>query len=400
MRPRQSNTRPRLAGAALLVVALAVELVDELVDGTKGAAFPLIRHDLALSYGQVGLLASAPLVLGGLLEAPIGLLAGHGRRRYRAILAGGVMFVAALIGAAAARSFATLLIAFVAFFPASGAFVGLTQSGLMDSDPGRQEQHMARWTLAGSVGAVSGPIVLVAVLAAGGTWRAAYLLLAAFAAVAWLGAVRAGPRGEQPSAAGGSGPSSKTAAARRALSALRQREVVRWIVFLEVCDLLLDVLTGFLALYFVDVVHATPAQAALGVAVRVGAGLAGDVVLIWVLDRVGGLRVLRASAAAAAVLYPAFLLVPAMVPKLLLLAVLSAATAPWYPVTTAQLYRSLPGQSDVAVSLTSVAGLAGGLGPLVVGFLAQRVGLAFALACLTVAPISLLCGMGRRRKAD
>ena len=109
---------------------------------------------------------------------------------------------------------------------------------------------------------------------------------------------------------------------------------------------------------------------------------------------------LRASAAAAAVLYPAFLLVPGMVPKLLLLAVLSAATAPWYPVTTAQLYRSLPGQSDVAVSLTSVAGLAGGLGPLVVGFLAQRVGLAFALACLTVAPISLLCGMGRRRKAD
>jgi FSR family fosmidomycin resistance protein-like MFS transporter len=46
-------------------VALAVELADELVDGAKGAALPLIRHDLGLSYGQIGLLASVPLLVGG-----------------------------------------------------------------------------------------------------------------------------------------------------------------------------------------------------------------------------------------------------------------------------------------------------------------------------------------------
>ena len=62
-----SAGRSALAGASVLAAALAVELADELVDGTKGAAMPLIRHDLALSYGQIGLLASVPLLLGSLL---------------------------------------------------------------------------------------------------------------------------------------------------------------------------------------------------------------------------------------------------------------------------------------------------------------------------------------------
>src|SRR5712691_8736654 len=131
----KTGSRSALAGASMLAAALAVELVDELVDGTKGAAFPLIRHDLTLSYAQIGLLASVPLLLGSLLELPVGVLAGHGRRQRIAVLAGGVVFIASLVAAATAHSFAALLIAFVTFFPASGAFVSLTQSGLMDADP-------------------------------------------------------------------------------------------------------------------------------------------------------------------------------------------------------------------------------------------------------------------------
>jgi FSR family fosmidomycin resistance protein-like MFS transporter len=188
------SRQPALTRTAVLAAALAVELVDELVDGTKGAAFPLIRHDLTLSYGQLGLLASVPLLLGSLLELPLGVLAGHGRRQRIAVLAGGVAFIGSLIAAAAAHSFAALLIAFVAFFPASGAFVSLTQSGLMDADPARQEQHMARWNLAGSTGAVAGPVLLIAVLAGRGGWRAAYLVLAGCAVLAWLGVARHGPR--------------------------------------------------------------------------------------------------------------------------------------------------------------------------------------------------------------
>ncbi|MGE5137636.1 MAG: MFS transporter [Gemmatimonadota bacterium] len=447
-----STLRPALAGRSFLLAALAAELADELVDGTQGAAVPLIRHSLGLSYEQVGLLFSVPLILGGLLELPLGILAGRGSTRRRAVLAGGLVFIASLAGAAAAGSFGWLLAAFVVFFPASGAFVSLTQAELMDADPARRAQHMARWTLAGSLGAVAGPLLLSAVIAAGGSWRTAYLALAAVAAIAWLalarttphpanaaargailtgatsaegGAVRPGrsepkgraavwtdERGDEGAGArredgglqrpGGEGGPEKTASrgqkrarVREAAGVLRASGGLRWLLLLQVADLLLDVLTGFLALYLVDVAHASPAQAALAVAVRLGAGLAGDVLTVHLLERTRDLPVLRAAAAAAAVLYPAFLLVPGLGAKLAVLAALSVATASWYPVMQARWYRSLPEHSDVAVSLESAATLAGGLGPAAVGGLAGLVGLGWALAGLGAVPLVILAALAR-----
>jgi FSR family fosmidomycin resistance protein-like MFS transporter len=361
------------------------------VDGAKGAALPLIRHDLGLSYGQVGLLVSVPLLVGGFLELPLGVLAGDGRRRRRAILGGGVLFVLTLLAAASARSFAVLLAAFIAFYPASGAFVSLTQAELMDGWPGRQARHMARWDLAGSAGALAGPLLLTAVLAAGGSWRAGFLALALFAGLAWLGAcMRQAPAAARAEAGEPEEPRPWTERARETLVAVRTWKTLRWLLLIEVANLLVDVFTGFLALYLVDVVHLPPAVAALAVAIRLGAALAGDAALIAILERAGDLTVLRVSAAAAALLYPAFLLVPGVVPKLAVLAVLSAATATWYPVLQARLYGSLPGRSPVAVTLSSAAGLAGGLGPLAVGLAAQGLGLSWALAGLAVVPAAVL----------
>jgi hypothetical protein len=80
-----------------------------------------------LGYGQVGLLASVPLLVGGALELPLGFLAGAGRRRRRAVLGGGIVFVLSLLATAGAPSFIVLL-AFTALYPASGAFVSLTQA--------------------------------------------------------------------------------------------------------------------------------------------------------------------------------------------------------------------------------------------------------------------------------
>jgi predicted MFS family arabinose efflux permease len=410
------------------------------------------------------LLASVPLLAGSLLELPLGVLAGEGRRRRLAALAGGIVFVLTLLGAASARSFAVLLCVLVAFYPASGAFVGLTQADLMDRWPNRQAQVMARWELAGSTGAVAGPLLLAAVLASGGGWRDTYLALAGLAALAWLGLCLRGPHGadadktdaadaddadetdaayvadvdetdaadaddadetdaadvakEAVQAGGAAGDAGGAAEAdagemggaaaeaavdigagegrlwrvrgREVLAALRDWGTVRWLVLLQVADLLVDVFTGFLALYLVDVEHLRPAVAALAIAIRLGASLAGGGALIAVLERVGDLTVLRATAVAAALLYPGFLLVPGVVPKLAILAVLSAATAPWYPLLQARLYGSLPGRSPVAVTLSSAAALAGGLGPLAVGLAAQAFGLPWAMAGLAVVPVVVL----------
>jgi MFS transporter, FSR family, fosmidomycin resistance protein len=346
-----------------------------------------------LSYAQVGLLASVPLLAGGLLELPLGVLAGQGRRRRLVILGGGIIFVLTLLGVASARSFTALLCAFVAFYPASGAFVSLTQAEVMDAWPGRQTQVMARWDLAGSTGAVAGPLLLTAVLASSGGWRVGYLVLAGIAALVWLGAYLRGPADPVVSRPATDESAERQPWARRAreiAAALRDWETLRWLLLIEVADLLVDTFTGFLALYLVDVAHLPPAVAALAIAFRLGAALAGDAALVMLGERAGDLAVLRVSAVAAALLYPGFLLVPGIGPKLVVLAALSAATAPWYPLLQARLYGSLPGRSSVAVTLSSAAGLAGGLGPLAVGLVAQGFGLSWALAGLVVVPVAVL----------
>jgi MFS transporter, FSR family, fosmidomycin resistance protein len=388
------KSSPALAG---LLAALAVELVDELVDGTKSAAMPLIRHDLGLSYVQVGLLAAVPLIVGSLIELPVGVLSGSGRRRRRAVLTGGLVFIGAVLAAGLARTFPVLLAALVIFFPASGAFVSLTQSALLDAGPERRAQLMARWTLAGSVGAVVGPLLVAAVLGAGGSWRLAFVLVAVGGAVSWLAVAAAGRAAE------GTDETDETDDARddgwpglrAAIQISARAGAFRWLVLLQVADLLLDVFSAFLALYLVSAVHVSPAVAALGVAVRLASDLAGAALLIPLLERCQERALLRVSVLAAGLLFPAFLLVPGLAPKLVLLAALSIATAPWYPVLQAGLFRSLPGRSGLAVSLSSAAGLAGGIGPLAVGLLAQYFGLTWAMASLALVPVVLLAAPGR-----
>jgi FSR family fosmidomycin resistance protein-like MFS transporter len=386
------KSRPALAG---LLAALAVEFADELVDGTKSAALPLIKHDLVLTYFEVGLLTAIPLLLGSLIELPFGVVSGTGRRRRRFVLAGGLVFVGAVLAAGLAGSFPVLLAALVIFFPASGAFVSLTQSALMDAFPDRRAPHMARWTLAGAIGAVAGPLLVAAVVAAGGSWRLAFVLVAVAGAVSWLGIATTGPVAQSAGEAdseddeGGSWPGLRSAA-RITIRA----GAVRWLLLIEASDLLLDVFTGFLALYLVAAVHASPFLAALGVAVRLGAGLAGYALLNPVLERFSPLRVLRASVLASGVLFPAFLFLPGIALKLVSLAALSIATAPWYPVLMAELYASLQGRSGLAVSLSSAAALVGAAGPLVVGLLAQEVGLTWAMVVLCAVPVLMLAAPG------
>ncbi len=389
----------------MLAVALAVEFADELADGVKGAALPAIQHSLGLGYTELGLLASVPLLLGGLLELPLGLLAGQGRRRRAAILTGGVVFIGSVAAVAFARNFAELITAFVIFYPASGAFVSLTQATVMDAEPDRQARSMARWDLAGNAGAVAGPVLLVAVLAAHGDWRGGYLLVAAVSTAAWLGVLGA-RRGDQdtedtqhdtedtPHAGDDDEPTPRL---RDVLG--YAKKAARWLVLLEVANLLVDGLTGFVAVYLVDVAHLTPALAAVAIAIRLGAALAGDAALVVVLER-GGERiddgtVLRTTAVAAALLFPAFLLVPGVAPKLVVLALLSAVTAAWYPLLQARLYGAVP--SPVAVTLGTAASLAGGLGPLAVGVAAGAFGLPWALAGLTIVPVIVAFGAGHAR---
>ncbi|MEP6977164.1 MAG: MFS transporter [Thermoleophilia bacterium] len=353
------------------------------------AAWPLIRHDLGLTYAGVGLLLTIPGAVGAALELAYGPISDAGGRR-PLLLAGGLAFAAALLLAAAAGGFGMLLVALLLFSPASGAFVGLSQTALIDLAPERHEQAMARWTLAGSVGVAAGPLLLAATVALGGGWR---MLVAAlgFATLPLVAIVRKLPLPRPAETAG------VRAELRRTVAALRRREVLRWLVLLDVGDLVGDVFTGFAALYFVDVAGTSPATAALAVGLLSGTSLAGDALLVLLLARgVRGLVYLRWSAVALLLVVPAFLLLPGFA-KLGPLALLGLLRAGWYAILKARLFSALPGQSGAALSLSSLSGLLGSLPPLVIGLLAQRFGLGAALWLVLVAPLALLVALPRER---
>jgi FSR family fosmidomycin resistance protein-like MFS transporter len=183
--------------------------------------------------------------------------------------------------------------------------------------------------------------------------------------------------------------------ARDVARALRRRAVVRWLVLLELSNLMLDVLQGFLALYFVDVAGASGWWAGMAIVVWAGAGLAGDALLIPLLRRVSGVRWLHASALATLVVFPALLLAPAPGAKLALLGVLALLRAGWYAILKGRLYGAMPGRSATVLAVANVAGLAGSLLPLALGMAAERWGLGMAMWLLLAAPVSLALGLPR-----
>jgi MFS transporter, FSR family, fosmidomycin resistance protein len=304
------------------------------------------------------------------------------------IVAGGVGFAASALLAGVSIGFWTLLLALVLGNSSSGAFGSVTQATLMDVEPAQRERNMARWTLAGSFGYAGGPLLLAAALWLGFGWRELIVSLG-LAALPLAAAARRLPRG------GDDGQDLRTSA-RRALDALREREVVRWLLVLEGADLLGDVFHGYLALYFVDVAHADASAAALGVATWTAASLAGDGLLLWVLRRLPGTTYLRATALAALVAYPAFLLVPGYGAKLAVAGLLGLLNSGWYAIPKAGLYGALPGRSGAAVAVGGLGGLLGATVPLVLGLVAGAAGLAATMWILLLAPVALLVLLPRR----
>jgi FSR family fosmidomycin resistance protein-like MFS transporter len=381
------------AVSAVFLLLVSVDYLDEVVFGLREAAWPLIRDDLSLTYFQVGLVLSVPGLIAAPVEVALGALADIGHRR-RLILGGGALFSFSLVVIALSPGFAVLLAASVLLYPASGALVGLSQAALMDSDPARHEQNMARWTFSGSIGVVSGSLALAAGAWAGIGWRTLFMAGGVAAAAVTLLLARASlPRaGREDEAERASFRGALAEAAR----SMRRKSVLRWLVLLQFSDLMLDVLLGFLALYFVDVTGASVAQAAVAVAVWTVVGLAGDFALIPLLERVRGVVYLRVSAAATAAAFTAFLLAPGIVPKMALLGVLGLLNAGWYSILQARLYSELPGRSGSVVSITAAASVAVSVLPLALGALAGAVGLQAMMWVLLVSPVALFLLLPRQ----
>lgn len=402
----ESNTTaglgvPARAGAVpffFVSVLLLVEFLDEILDGAHGAAWPLIRDDLGLSYTEIGVLLSVPTLVSTFVEPVMGILGDVWRRRVL-VLAGGVAFTLAVLATGLSYSFAALLAASVLFYPASGAFVNFSQAALMDAAPERRERNMVRWTLAGTLGNVAGPLLVGAAVAYGVGWRAVFVGLACFSLVVLLLVSRL----PFPTPAAGDeeeGTASFREGVRAAWRALRRREVLRWLVLLESGDLTSDVLRGYMALYFVDVAGASETEAALAVVVWTCLCLTGEALLLVLLRRVRGLSYLRWSTACVLVLFPLLLLAEGFAAKLFFVGALGFVNAGWYAILKARLYVEMPGRSGTVMALDNVASVAGSLLPLALGAFAERFGLGAMMWLLLAGPVVLLAGLLTAPHAD
>lgn len=366
-----------------VIFLFIIEFLDELVGGVINAAWPLIKQDLSLNYIQVGIALSLPSIVGNVIEPVLGILSETGKRR-SIVITGAILFGLAVLLAAASRQFYALLISLIIFYPASGAFVSLSQAALMDFAPDEREVNMAKWVFSGSLGVVAGPLMLTAFLSLNGNWRHA-LIATGITSLAILPFIW-----EYPYQKPDHRNLTFRAGLKASLRSLSQKGIIRWLVALEFSDLMLDVLMAYLALYYVDVVGCSPAYAALAVAAWSGAGLLGDFLLIPLLRKVEGLVYLRLSVMVELALYPLFLLSPWLWAKLVLLGLLGLFNAGWYSILKAQLFSAMPDRSGLALTVSNISGLAGSCIPFAIGFAAQFFGLSVSMWLLLLGPIALL----------
>jgi FSR family fosmidomycin resistance protein-like MFS transporter len=292
-------------------------------------------------------------------------------------------------------------LAFILLYPASGAFVSLSQAALMDAEPDRHEQNMARWTLAGSVGVVAGPLILGGVIYLGYDWHILFEIFSLITVGILVYAWRSPAFDAKQEKNGVETPPLSLASFWEgilgAFRAIRNREVLRWLTMLQFSDLMLDILYGFLALYFVDIAGMQPSQAAWAVGIWTGAGLVGDYLLIPLLERYSGTRYLRISAVLVLGIYPAFLLVENWRYKLVLVGFLGLLNSGWYAIPQGRLYSAMPGQSSTVMTLTNIFGLIGSLIPLGIGWVAYNYSLDVAMWLILLGPVMLLFGIPRFR---
>ncbi|HJS19167.1 MAG TPA: MFS transporter [Anaerolineales bacterium] len=377
-------------------IYLLIEFIDELVFGVGEVALPLIRDDLHLTYTQIGLLLSVPGIIAAFIEPFIGILGDVWKRRVL-IIAGGILFTLSLFMTGASTSFVLLLASVILFYPSSGAFVSLSQASLMDSVPSRHERNMARWTFAGSLGVLSGPLLLGLFVYFGLGWRGTYTALASLSALCLLAALRYLPL---DAVSAPFLPSFRVVfdGFRAALSALKRGEVWRWLLLLEFADLMGDVLFSYLALYFVDVGHVTEGQAGVAVTVWLAIGLVSDFLFIPFIDRQNdSLKYLRFTALLEIFAFAVFLLTPGFIPKLIVVIFVNLLNTGWYPVLQGRLYSSLPGQSASIMAIGSVTAPLVKFFPFFIGFLADPFGLQTAMWILILGPIALLIGLPRNK---
>ncbi|HTV17403.1 MAG TPA: MFS transporter [Polyangiaceae bacterium] len=390
-----------------------VALTDEFWSGVAVVAAPEVEREQSIEHGGYALLVFAlPLLGSALLEAGLALVSDRYPRR-RVIALGLLGLAAALLVCAFASSGALLAIGLGLAGAASGVACSAAQGELVASAgtaAGAGARAMTRWVLLGSIGDVLTPVLVAAMLGAGGSYRGAFVAAAVLALLqaGWvLESARRHPTATAVSESDSdsdsgteAGTDPEDADALPLLTALREGvrngELWRWLIAASLCTFLDEIVVAFAALYAERDLGASPAAA---VACVTGVS-AGAVIGAWSTDRLLAVaapdRVLLGSTLATLLALGAVVFAPSLPWLALALVALGASAAPQYALTKAKAYAASPGRPGVVNALAQVFVVVDVVGPLLLGGIADRWGVGMAIACLAVQPLGVSLLLGSR----
>ncbi len=371
----------------LMMALLFVDFIDEFSSGMPTVGTPGIQADFGIRYSTAAFIVfTGPLLVSWLLEPPLFLLAD--RYRKKLFVCGGLFAMGGLeltIGLSA--SFWVVAFALLLSGVASGAGVSLAQATLMDLYPDDRERIMARWVFMGAAGDLAAPALfwLLAVFALG--WREAFLVSGALVLVYALMLAR--QNFPEPTRAQGDAPELGTVAALRA--ALRDRQLLLWLFGSWLCGLMDEILVAFGALHLRDGLGADSATRSLVLMAFMAGTVLGLVVLDRLLARFAPLALLRVASLGTIVAFTGWLLASDPVASGCWMFATGLFEGCLYPLAKAQAYRALPGRSGMLNAVAHVFTPLDAALPLLLGLLADQLGLIVALTILLAQPVGLFC---------
>jgi FSR family fosmidomycin resistance protein-like MFS transporter len=120
--------------------------------------------------------------------------------------------------------------------------------------------------------------------------------------------------------------------------------------------------------------------------------------LIPILERFSGRKVVRLSAGITGMLYASWLLAPWLWAKIGLIILIKLVTLGWYEVLQGEAFATVPGRSGTVMAINSIVGLLGGGISFLIGWVAARAGLPAAMWILIAGPISLALFVPGKKK--
>lgn len=369
----------------------SVALTDELWSGIAVVAAPAVEREHRLEHGTYAVAVFAvPFVVSAAGEALLSLLSDRFPRRH--FVGGGLALLSlALILTGLAPTPWALSLGLALAGIASGAACAAAQSELVLR--GSADRALTRWTAHAAVGDLLAPLLVACALVTGHSYRLVLVivgvLVGAQALLTWR--ARGRPTEADHAASGAAELDDEVEPLGEVVraSAWSPRLWV-WLGAAALCTLLDEIAAALAALHLRGAHGLAESAAAASLTWMSLGSLVGATAADRWLPRLPWRAVLSGSCVLAVAALALFLLSPGPAPACAALMLLGAAAAPHYALTKARAYEALPERPGLVNAAAQVFVVLDILAPPALGFLADRLGTASAIALLAAQPLGLL----------